>query len=319
MNDVPTLAAFPGDDYSVSAVRAFDEWVGGRLDGVVTFVPAALSAERRESFAAETLTPLWNAGYTPVVTWEPFVLDERRASLTDDLRRDNLLRGWAETLAAWVANSGGEQRTFVFRPAHEMNGSWYPWSAGAGVSGAEYVEFWNALAAAFDARGPPSDAVTWLWCPNANSDADVALADYYPGDAAVDVVGVDGYNWGTSQPWSRWRTPAEVFAGAFERVRALSERPLVVPEVGCSSAYRGQRAVDRKSAWITDAFDLFSSADVALAGWFNVNKETDWAVCTRDLGANAPATRSLNGADYGVYPAFERAADAFIDYNGNRP
>lgn len=312
MSDHPRLAVFPGDDYAVADVRAFDEWVDGTLDAVVTFVPADLSAARRRAFLSATLTPLWDAGYVPVVTWEPYVLrDARGQSPAVVLEARSLLRGWAEAVATWVENPGGRQRRLVFRPAHEMNGSWYPWSAGRGVSGRSYVALWNALADAFADHGPPADAVTWLWCPNADSDTAAALSAYYPGDDAVDWVGVDGYNWGDSRPWSSWQTPEDVFTAAFDRVRSLSDCPLVVPEFGCSSVAAGGRAVDRKSAWVTDAFDLFAREGVALAGWFNADKETDWAVCGRGPGPGLPATRTLNGTEYGVYPAFARAASAF--------
>lgn len=315
----PRLAVFPGDDYDVGGVEAFDAWVGGRLDAVVTFVRAGAPSASRRRFFAETLTPLWDAGYVPVVTWEPFLLDgDRDGSATEALRARNLLREWAEAVAAWVNPDDGGRRRLVFRPAHEMNGDWYPWSAGRGVSGGAYVALWEALVDAFDDHGPSSDAVTWLWCANAEPVVETPLSAYYPGDDAVDVVGVDGYNWGDSREWSSWQSPTDVFGDAFERVRSLSERPLAVPEVGCTSVSRDGRGVDRKSAWITAAFELFAAADVAFAGWFNADKETDWAVCRPNPSPDAPAVRTLDGTEYAVYPAFERAAVPFAERRSHR-
>jgi mannan endo-1,4-beta-mannosidase len=313
MSDTPALGVFPGDDYSMAAVDAFDEWLGGSLDAVVSFAPAGLSPERREHFVAETLTPIWRAGYTPVLTWEPFVLGDASATTpVDALRAENLLDEWAEALATWVANPGGERRRLVVRPAHEMTGWWYPWSAGDGVSGAEYVDLWNALVDAVEAHGPPAEAVTWLWCASTDRAADVTLADYYPGDDVVDWVGVDGYNWGASAAWSDWQTPEAVFGDALGELRGLSDRPLVVPEVGCSSLTADGPSPGRKSAWITDVFDPFEAHDVAAVGWFNDEKETDCAVCAPDTGSTAPSTRRLHDTEYAVYPAFERAATAFV-------
>lgn len=314
MSESPTLGVFPGDDYSLTAIGAVDEWLDGALEAVVTFVPAGLSEARRQAFVQETLTPIHRAGYTPIVTWEPFVLEDATPDMpVDALRAENLLREWAETLATWVADSGDETRELVFRPAHEMNGWWYPWSAGAGITGSAYVDFWNTLVDVFDDYGPPEDAVTWLWSANAESGDGVSLADYYPGDDVVDWVGVDGYNWGASQPWSDWQSPESVFVDAFEQVRTMADRPLVVPEVGCSSSTTGGPAPELKSAWIADVFDLFTEWDVAAVGWFDANKETDWAVCTRGTAATAPATRRLNGTRYGVYPSFRHAATAFAN------
>lgn len=314
MSELSALGVFPGDDYSLTAIRAVDEWLDGALDIVVTFVPAGLSAARRQAFVEETLTPLWHVGYTPLVTWEPFLLEDAAPDTPVAALRDaNVLRGWAEVLASWVSNPEGDRRDLIFRPAHEMNGWWYPWSAGAGVAGSEYVDLWNTLVDVFENYGPPEEAVTWLWSANVESADGVSLVDYYPGDDVVDWVGVDGYNWGSSQPWSDWQSPESVFEDAFEQVRTVSDRPLVVPEVGCSSSTTGGPVPGRKSAWIADAFELFTEWDVAAVGWFDANKETDWAVCTRGTEATAPATRRLNGARYSVYPSFRRAATSYAN------
>lgn len=314
MSDAPALGVFPGDDYSLAAIRAVDEWLDGALDVVVTFVPAGLPQAGRRDFVEETLTPIQRAGYTPLVTWEPFVLEDATFDTpVAALRDENVLREWAETLATWASNPGGDTRELVFRPAHEMNGWWYPWSAGDGVSGSTYVALWKALVDVFDDYGPPRDAVTWLWCANADSADGVSLADYYPGDDVVDWVGVDGYNWGTSQPWSTWRSPEAVFDRAFEEVRSMTDRPFIVPEVGCSSRTPDGQSPERKSAWISDAFELFAEWDVAAVGWFDAIKETDWAVCARSGSAPAPTTENLRGTRYAVYPAFRRAATQFTD------
>jgi mannan endo-1,4-beta-mannosidase len=302
------LGVFPGDDYDLANVRAIDEWLDGALDVVVTFVQADLSPARRESFVDRVLTPVWQAGYTPLLTWEPCSLAlDTDASPAEQLRAEGLLRQWAETLAEWVGSSTGDQRALHFRPAHEPNGWWYPWSAGAGVTGRQYVEFWHALVDAFEDHGPPADVVTWVWCVNAESTADVTLQDYYPGDSMVDWVGVDGFNWGTSQSWSDWQLPEEVFGDAVETVREFTDSPLVIPEVGCSSATDSGDGEHRKAAWIEAAFDFFAAEQVTFVGWFDVDKETDWAICAQP-GSGLPGERTLRGREYGVYPAFERAA-----------
>lgn len=308
----PRLGVFPGDDYDLTAVRAMDEWLDGALDVVVTFVHADLTPERRETFVDEVLTPVWRAGYTPLLTWEPFCLgNDGETSPVTQLRTKGLLEQWAETLGTWVSAGTGDPRSFLFRPAHEMNGSWYPWSAGEGVTGEEYVDVWAALVDAFEHSGPPADAVTWIWCVNAESAGAVTFADYYPGDEVVDWVGVDGYNWGASRSWSEWQSPESVFGDAVETVREFSDRPLVVPEVGCSPVANSGSGTDRKSAWIAAAFEYFATEGVRFVGWFNADKETDWAVL-RPSATGLRAERTLRGRDYDVYPAFERAAGRYL-------
>jgi mannan endo-1,4-beta-mannosidase len=294
------LGVFPGDDYDLESISAVDEWLGGSLDIVVTFVQASIPREHREAFRREVLTPVWQAGYTPLVTWEPCCLDsEASRPPADQLRERGLLRQWAETLAEWAGPSPGTQRKLLVRPCHEMNGSWYPWSASEGVSGQQYVD------------GPPDETLSWVWCVNAESTAELTLADYYPGDSRVDLVGVDGFNWGASQHWSQWQQPEEVFADAFETVRAFADRPLVVPEVGCTSATDVGSGEDRKAAWIDTAFDYFAAEAVQFVGWFDADKETDWAVCSQST-TDRRANRRLRGRTWSVYPSFKQSAQRYL-------
>ncbi|MDX1531405.1 MAG: glycosyl hydrolase, partial [Rhodothermales bacterium] len=57
--------------------------------------------------------------------------------------------------------------------------------------------------------------VAWVWSPNVVSVPDTPDNDmhrYYPGDAYVDWVGLDGYNFGDHHDeWHRWQSFAEVF------------------------------------------------------------------------------------------------------------
>jgi mannan endo-1,4-beta-mannosidase len=304
------VGAFPGEDNAVANAKALDAWTGGALDVAVTFVRAGASRAERRAFVDHTLTPLWNAGFTPLVTWEPFSLVSGGESLAHAVRAGSTTRDWADTLAAWVAASPDDRSLFL-RPAHEMNGSWYPWSAGAGVSPTAYVDFWTALRDVFDVHGPPADAVSWVWCPNADSAEDTDLTAYYPGDQCVDWASVDGYNFGASRQWSDWRSPAEIFKPAFEAVCGVSDRPLAVPEFGCSSAVPAGSDPARKSAWIADAFALFADAGVELAAYFDYDKETDWAVCTPERDVAVPETARVCDREYAVYPAFRRAAQRF--------
>jgi hypothetical protein len=120
-------------------------------------------------------------------------------------------------------------RTFV-RFAHEMNGAWYPWAQ----QPAAYVAAFRLVAAAVHERSPSSAMV---WAPNEGSgypfptgkfaaapgsadakaldtNGDGALtrtddpyAPYYPGDDAVDWIGVSLYQWGLAYPWGENEIP----------------------------------------------------------------------------------------------------------------
>lgn len=122
-------------------------------------------------------------------------------------------------------------RTLV-RFAHEMNGSWYPW----GQRPAEYVDAFRVVAEAVH-DGSPASAM--VWAPNDGAGypflggrhaaapgsaeaaaldtdgdgqltgADDPYAPYYPGDDAVDWVGMSVYFWGLAYPWGENEIPPE--------------------------------------------------------------------------------------------------------------
>ena len=213
-----------------------------------------------------------DAGAVPVVTWEPWVwtdgVEQARFSLATFTRGDHdaYLTQWADALAAW-------DRPVMIRFAHEMNGSWYPWAAGVnGNSAEQYVAAWRHVHDLFAARG--ADEVQWVWAPNVVYPGSTALTSLYPGDAYVDVVGVDGYNWGTSRSWETWKSPEQVFGATLAELRAVAPgKPLLISETA-STELGGDKA-----AWVTDLF-AWASAQPDLTGviWFDENKETDWRI-----------------------------------------
>ncbi|WP_307104753.1 glycoside hydrolase family 26 protein [Arthrobacter globiformis] len=135
------------------------------------------------------------------------------------------LTALSRTLTAW--NRKGVP--VMVRFAHEMNGSWYPWSQ----QPAAYIEKFRQVAAAV--HKAPSSAM--LWSPNegagypyeggpyeaspgsadfqavdTNHDGkltskDDPYAPYWPGDDAVDWVGLTVYHFGKAYPWGENTVP----------------------------------------------------------------------------------------------------------------
>ncbi len=158
-------------------------------------------------------------GATPVLTWEPWYAPPEGAAPADGARQpafalsrfaagdhDHRISTWAQALAAWGHD-------VVLRFAHEMNGTWYPWAAGVqGNTAEQYVRAWRHVHGVFTAAG--ADNVRWCWAPNVpapSADAGGArLADCFPGPDVVDVLGIDGYNWGPEAPPLSWTDPEEL-------------------------------------------------------------------------------------------------------------
>ena len=69
--------------------------------------------------------------------------------------------------------------------------------------------------------------MVWVFCPNVDSvpgDAWNQWSNYYPGDAYVDWMGFDGYNWGTVQTGSSWRTFASIAGTIYAGFAAKASR-----------------------------------------------------------------------------------------------
>jgi len=114
--------------------------------------------------------------------------------------------------------------------------------------------------------------VKWVWAPNVPI-SDVPLSRWYPGADYVDVLGIDGYNWG-SVPGHRWTSPNELFGSSLDQLRELApDKPILVTEVGSAEAGGS------KADWIADLVDYLDKADgVTGFVWFDHDKESDWGL-----------------------------------------
>jgi beta-mannanase len=230
----------------------------------------------------------------PLITWEPWDATRGAEQPTFHLTRllagdhDQFVETWARQLAAFG-------HPVLLRWGHEMNGHWYPWSVGrAGTSAANYVESWRHLWSVFRAAG--ADNVQWIWSPNALAGAR-AFEPCYPGDAFVDWVGLDGYNWGG---WRHWRSFSQLFDESYRRITVLTPKPLMIAETACAEAGM------RKARWITDALTVQIPRHfprVQAVVWFNLAKERDWRI------ESSPASRQAF-AEAVAGPCYRMPGDA---------
>ncbi len=202
---------------------------------------------------------------------------------------DNHIRTWGEALASW-------NRDVVLRFAHEMNGNWYPWGFGVqGNTPRQYVRAWHHVRSIFAAAGASS--VRWCWAPNIpwapdDTSDHASFEDFFPGPGAVDLLGIDGYNWASTN--SGWTAPEELFGAGLKELRDLrGAHPIVVTETASSE---GLEPWQSKAEWIRQLFDyLVNQPDVESAIWFHTDKEHNWQVDSSQeaLAAYREAVASL--------------------------
>ncbi|HEX7203168.1 MAG TPA: glycosyl hydrolase [Arthrobacter sp.] len=220
-------------------------------------------------------------GAMPLVTWEPWAwgggLNQPAYSL-DRIAAgdfDARITEWGQALAAWGY-------PVQLRFAHEMNGDWYPWAEGVnGNEAGDYVQAWRHVHDVMAASGASN--VKWVWSPNVPYWGSTDLSGLYPGAGYVDIVALDGYNWGTSASWSGWISPQDLFAPGIAQLRSLAPGvPILIAETASSEAGGS------KAAWNSDLVSyLAAQPDVMGFIWFHMQKEADWRISSSDASAAA--------------------------------
>ncbi|MEY9894448.1 hypothetical protein ABIA31_008134 [Catenulispora sp. MAP5-51] len=197
-------------------------------------------------------------GRIPLVNWEPF-----------DVNFDDIVSGGLDAaIQARAAAAAQAGKKFFLDFAAEMNEE----EGWGGHDPAKYIAAWRHIHDIFTAAGATN--VVWAWCPNVTDSADAPPAmDYYPGDDYVDWTGVDGYNWGTSDPSFTWQSFHDVFADIYPRLAAKG-KPIIIGEMA------SDEAGGSKAQWIDGVIPTLK-ADFPLIKavvWFDIDKERHWQI-----------------------------------------
>jgi mannan endo-1,4-beta-mannosidase len=173
-------------------------------------------------------------GSVIAVTWhevrpvddEPVTFhDSVQAHLTDFEWKElltpgtNLYQRWCaqvDVVAGYLAQLRDAHVAVLFRPYHEMNGTWFwwGWRPGKNGSAALYRQLYDRLVNVHHL-----DNLVWVWNVNAPSQNAGPFADYFPGADEVDVLTVDNYG--------------EFKQSFYDDILALAgDKPVALAEVG---------------------------------------------------------------------------------------
>ena len=267
--------SMPGSDpHSVHDTEAAGVSLG-RAPQVLNFY---LAWQWRQPFAADTVAAIRDAGAISQITWEPW---DPTAGVDQPAYRLDRLSAYDDYVDAFARSCAEFRGDLVLRFAHEMNSDWYPWSVTRnGGSPQAYVAAYRRLHERFRAAGAAN--VRWMWCPNViYQDRPDLISASFPGDDVVDIVGVDGYNFGG-------RTPHDLFGPTLALLGDLAPgKQLWISEVGCE-------AMANKAQWVTEFFDYLRQTAVSCVVWFEVDNPGahDWKLLSTPDTAEA-ARRAL--------------------------
>ena len=167
-------------------------------------------------------------------------------------------------------------------------------------SASDYIAAWRHVHDVFAAAGATN--AMWVWCPTAFKFITRSPwpPDYYPGDAYVDWVAVDGYNWYPARPGSTNRTFTQVFKAWYDW-GVTTGKPLMIAEIG---TLEDPAKPNAKAAWIADTRAQLEAgfAEVQAVQWFDT-KVTKNGI-TYDWRVNSSAASYQAYEAWGADPYF---------------
>lgn len=187
---------------------------------------------------------IYQRGHAQIITWQPqdytTSSEDPHYSLDTILsgHHDAYIRQYARDVATWG-------RPVYLRPFHEMNGDWYPYGAGKnGNTPEKLVSAWQKVHRMFAEEGATN--VKWVWSSNVGAPSYVPqhpIMSYYPGDAYVDWIGLDGYN-SAAASGLPWYSFDELYSQSYQEITAITQKPLMIAEVGSHTS------PENKAIWI---------------------------------------------------------------------
>lgn len=133
----------------------------------------------------------------------------------------------------------------------------------------DYIAAWRRIVGRFRELG--ADNAAFVWCPTAAGFREGTAQAWYPGDAWVDWICADGYNWAPA-PGPGWRSFERIFAD-FHAWASLRGKPLMVGEVGVQDDRAGSKA-----AWLREANEAIQERMPAIRAlvYFDTEARYDW-------------------------------------------
>ena len=180
--------------------------------------------------------------------------------------------------------------TIYVRPWGEMNADWSAWQPGSKRPRAgtptEFIAAWRHVRDFFRRNGV--DNLKFVFNPDANNDeTTIPIERIWPGAEYVDVLGIDGYNWGKGVPggWGTWQEFEEIFQPMYRILTALHPTaPVWICEVGSKEPQKAdgeKRPSPRdpthsKAKWLASMLESKAFPRLEALVYFNVDKERDF-------------------------------------------
>jgi hypothetical protein len=166
--------------------------------------------------------------------------------------------------------AAGEGNAYL-RLGWEFDGNWYAWQAQTATAEAEYAAYFRQIVTAM--RSVPGAAFNFVWNPDASAfvSTSYSVTAAYPGNAYVDVIGLDAYDmsWASpATPENAWTSTYLPELTAAESFAQSEDKPIALCEWG---ALFGSGGLGDDPYYINSMINWMSisSHDVAYESYFN--------------------------------------------------
>lgn len=243
---------------SPSGVTAFESWLGKPVDHVLAYFNHSSWTEFDSS--AKWVSGLWGAtGHSMVWSVPLIATGSTLKAAGTGAYNDHYLKAARELLAAQPGSGD-----IVVRTGWEFNGSWFPWAAKGREQ--DFIAAWHQFVDTFRSISP---RFKFEWNVN-HGDVGMNPETAYPGDAYVDIVGMDFYyntGWDPADPEAAWKAMVTRSYGLqWHQDFAVSHsKPTAYSEWGIMSNNMGP--------YIQHAADWFAQHQVAYHNYWDSNSD----------------------------------------------
>jgi hypothetical protein len=276
------------DDITARDVQNYEDVAGRKVDWV--YFSNNWYAGRR--FPAETAGWIRDRGAVPYIRLMLRSEDHKPGKPEKAFSLQSIIDGkFDEDLKAWGRDAAAFGSPLIVEYGTEVNGEWFGWNGSFhgggrkdGFGDLKKADGPERFVAAYrhivdTVRSSGASNITWVFHLDASQSPEAAwnrFENYYPGPEYADWIGVSCY--GPQRPMDDEEenvTFREKFDPVYSRVVKLApDKPVMIPEFGCTTGYPHVRAED----WAKAALgDILSGRWPNVRGfsWWNERWEND--------------------------------------------
>ncbi|RAP32907.1 hypothetical protein DID75_03670 [Candidatus Marinamargulisbacteria bacterium SCGC AG-410-N11] len=186
------------------------------------------------SFPLKFCNNLIQTGSMPLIFWEPWIKDDPEGLPITAIASGD----YDDYIKEWIIKAKQFEYPLMIALAPNMNKQGFNWSATQSDRMVDtYILLMQHVIDLFRKEGALN--VIWVWSLSQpiNKEINWSLINrLYPGDDYIDWIGIEGFNLGTSQSWSNWKSPETLFSKSVEEISSLfPTKPIIVSGTATTS------------------------------------------------------------------------------------